>query len=262
MSELNLDKYIHEFQTQHYPTPEETIKNNATVLYKRKKFFLGELRHAMKFLGFLLMVIVYLKDISMLRLLLRLFSQFTLSNPYPSSHLFTDDSKKGLSKFLLVSVLAVNAFCICIHLTFGAYKESPGGDKNYLHGGMSLEFIGERMPWGRLELLIYDGLILTVQLLFHYLMCFIDDSKILEVQKPSPVSPDANDNPSDWAHSEYVDTAATSDGYNGDVNLLTIDILGTIKTVMSYENRFSMYPTDINADGPVYTTVPGAYTSV
>ena len=50
-SALNLQAELLEFQNLKYPTIQETITNNASILYKRKKFFLIELRESIQFLN-------------------------------------------------------------------------------------------------------------------------------------------------------------------------------------------------------------------
>lgn len=251
MADINLDQELPEFFTQQYPSPEETIINNNSTLYKRKKYFLGEVRHSMKFIGFLIIIMVYLRDISMVQLAIRGFCHYAVSNPYPSSHLYTEESKKGLAKFLLISILTVNGFCGMMHLVFGVETESPSGS-DYLYGGMTIEFIGERLPTGRLELFVYDMIILFDQLVLHTLMCFVDDSEVLTV-KPSRLQQEA----------EGTDDLMTkpydySDGYTGDVMLLTIDLVKSIRTVMSYENLGMDDPSAIQ-EGPFNYRVPGGF---
>lgn len=247
-----MEDQIREFTTQQFPTAEETQKNNASVLYKRKKFFLKDLRHHTEVLGFVMIIMIYLKDISMLRLALRGFCHYTLSNPYPRRYLYTEESKKGLIKFLLISTFAINGFCFAMHLLFGAYKTNPFGDHNYLFGGITVQFIGERLPYGRIELLAFDVMIFIDQIILHNLMCFIDDSVVLQTK---PVS--IND-ASDMSERENYN----GDGYNGDVNILKMYIIEDIKTIMSYENYFSsVYPESIETE-PSISAIPGGFINV
>ncbi|EGV64276.1 hypothetical protein CANTEDRAFT_113899 [Yamadazyma tenuis ATCC 10573] len=232
-----IEHIIRDYQQERYPSPEETRKNNATILYKRKKFFLGELRHSFRFMGFLLIVIVYLRDLSTTGLVLRGFSQYTLSNPYPSLHLYTEESKKGLSKFLLLTVIVLNGFYTLIHLVFGAYSSPPHGDKHFLHGSSTIEFIGERVPFGRLELLILDVMIFFFQVVLHNLMCYVQDFEILSVTVPH----DSISNPTQDIHSEWK-VHNDCDGYNGDVVLLCLDIISNIKVILSYRGGFTLSP--------------------
>lgn len=227
---MDSDQYIQQqltsFEAQSYPTVEQTIINNASVLYKRKKFFLQDLRQLIKSVGFIIIGLVYLRDLSMLGFAIRAFAQYSLSNPYPVSDArltLTEENKQVLSKFLLVEVLFSNSFIILIHLLFGAYKKSPSPDR-YLHGGMTIQFIGERLPWSRLELIIYDILILFFQVVYHNLMCTTDDSKVLEIK---PTAWNINDDEYSIDRSEIE-----GDGYSGNVSLIKLDLMKGIKEVL------------------------------
>lgn len=245
--EINLDSQLREFHTQQYPNPQETITNNASTLYKRKKFFLSDLRHSIKFIGFVMIILVYLRDLSMVQMATRGFSHYTLSNPYPSTHLYTDESKKGLAKFLLIKIFFINGFCIFMHLVFGVPTETVAEGDHYLYGGMTVEFIGERIPTGRLELLVYDVLILGCQMVLHNLMCFTSDSEILSVKPEQNVPDDLMAKPYNYL-----------DGYNGNVVLLNIDIVKSVKTVMSYEN-LGLYDPEAVREGGINYRFPGGF---
>lgn len=234
MSNINLENQLRDFQSQRFPTDEQTIINNASVLYKRKKYFLQDLRSSMKFLGFILLGIVYLRDLSMLRLVIRAFTQYSISNPYPTPSMritVSEESKKALTKFLLIGVFSGNVFCLLIHLLFGSYKvaESTNG---FLHGGMTLQFIGERVPFSTLELILLDIGILFVQLVYHSLMCMTDDSKVLEIKHPHKNTENTIDS--------MENSELEGDGYNGNVQLLTIDVLGNIRKALMFKERFQI----------------------
>lgn len=240
------------FENQLYPTPEETAVNNVSVLYKRKKFFLTSLRHDVKIIGFLLLTIVYLRDISMLRFIIRGFLQYTLSNPFPATHLYTEESKKSLIKMLLLSVFFINGFCVIIHLIFGSFSSNPIGG-HYLYGGMTVEFIGERTPINRLELVIYDLVIMFCQLVLHTIQCFVDDSEILLVKRSDT---DSLTDPTDDSNVLMKKLSDDNDGYNGKVMLISIHLLDSIKTVMSYETslQFDAYNPDLTTE-----SLPGTF---
>lgn len=226
MSQINIESQLRYFQDQKYPTVEQTVSNNASVLYKRKKFFLEDLRQTVQYLGFILLAIVYLRDLSMVQLGMRAFSQFSISNPFPTAHniLLSDENKRAISKFLLVGIIMGNGLCIIIHILFGRYSKSPYPD-GYLYGGLTVQFIGERIPYSTWELLALDVLVLGVQLVFHSLMCETRDSEVLELKKLEV----------NFSDGETIDKAyIESDGYNGNVYLLTIDFLKTSRKVLSY----------------------------
>lgn len=213
-----------EFLSQRYPTVEQTLVNNHLVLYKRKKFFLADLRHTLKALGFVLLCLIYLRDISIMRFALRGFLQYTISNPYPlpaSGISISDESKRALGRFLLISVLLANVMCFLVHLVFGVYDHSPSSD-GFLYGSLSVQFMGERLPRTRWELLALDLLVFGVQIVFHDLMCATEDSVVV-----------------DKAFDGEMGRDAEGDGYGGNVCLLRVFLWDDIKRVLLYNDRFT-----------------------
>lgn len=103
-----------------------------------------------------------------------------------------------------------------------------------------MQFIGERLPYGRLELLILDVFLLLIQTVYHSVMCVVDDSEILAVKIP-----DENPDP--------LDRHVVSDGYNGDVMLMELDLIGNVKKVMAYENHL------LFSRNTEYMRMPGSY---
>ncbi|KAK6204361.1 uncharacterized protein RJT21DRAFT_116759 [Scheffersomyces amazonensis] len=255
---MNLEAELRDFHTKKYPTIEQTIINNSSVLYKRKKFFLEDVRQSAKYIGFIIIGIIYLRDISMFRLALRAFIQYTISHPYPTANIrlnTSDENKRALTKTLLLGIINANAFCILIHLIFGVYKKSPSSD-GYLHGGMSLQFIGERVPYSTLELLILDVIIFFIQLIFHSLMCVVNDSEVLETKKSSTNIVQHGDNESiDKAHIE-------GDGYNGNVHLINITLTSNIRKVLRYEDKFSNPTNMLSEENVAPIRAPGGFVGV
>lgn len=227
---MSLDSQLHphtsEFDSQTYPTVEQTIINNASVLYKRKKHFLGDLRQLLNGLGMVLISIVYLRDMSMLGFILRAFSHYSLSNPFPvtdPSMMLAETSKQVLTKFLLIVVIASNVLIGTIHMVFGAYTKSPSPDK-YLHGGATIQFLGERVPYSRMELISLDLLIFFIQLVFHNLMCVTDDSEVLQTKAPQV----------NFEDEFAVDRSEIEgDGYSGNVSLIHIHLGKDLRHILT-----------------------------
>lgn len=244
---MNLESQIQEFQTQTYPTVEQTIQNNASLLYKRKRFFLEEFRQSINVIGFAVILLVYIRDQSSIRFFIRAFLQYSISNPFPLSTArleLTEETKKLHVKHLLISVILFNIICTLLHLIFGVYSESGTAD-GYFHGSLSIQFIGERLPYNRLELLIYDGIIFFTQLVYHNLMCLTDDSKVLETHHHQE------------GRNENLDTE--SDGYNGDVQLISIDLIPMIRKALEFSGRYNYLPTnDLNRSLST-PTFPGSF---
>ncbi|KAI3402763.2 hypothetical protein KGF56_004437 [Candida oxycetoniae] len=241
--QVNIEKELREFQNQKYPTVEETITNNSSVLYKRKKFFLNNLRESIQVIEIVLMVILYLRDLSFFKLLIRLSIHLSIShiNPQiPTLHL-SAQHKEAIIKISLRGIIFGNLFCIICHLIFGAYSHSVNTDA-FLHGGITIQFIGERYPYSRFELIALDLCIFATQLVFHHLVGVVDDSKVLDT-KPQ-VAAKRTQEESDAAESldSSIDkTLIEEDGYNGNVFLLTIDLFSGIKKVMNYNVQIEAY---------------------
>lgn len=237
MSKVNLEKELRDFQSQRYPSVDQILKSNADLLYRRKKFFLSDLRCLFKLLGFMLIVFLYFRDLSIMKLALRAHIQNCLSNPYPKASwglTISDKNKKSLRKFLLKQLLLGNAFCFIAHILFDKYPKHTLPD-GYTHGSMTIQFIGERSASYKFEILLWDVLICFCQLIYLCLMCAVDDSKVLEVKVPEgaiiqdELLEDINDD------SGYLE----GDGYGGNVNLLTLDLFRAAKTIYGERERLS-----------------------
>lgn len=227
---------VTDFDNQRYPTVEETVTNNASVLYKRKKFFLQDLRKLAGTLGYLLIGLVYLRDLNMTSFLARTIVQHFLSDPFPPlPHILGIDGasqEEARSYVKLVFILVSNGSAALFHLLTSTNKGSNVGD-GLLYGGLSVQFIGEQPPTSVWELLILDASVFILQMLFHAITCGVDDLEVLQ-----SVSTGVIDDESASISPEIV-----SNGYNGNVTLLTVDIFAHIKKVMLYRAqpmRFAM----------------------
>lgn len=222
MTELN-SGFETGFETQRYPTVEETVVNNVSTLYRRKKYFLADLRRLVGTLGYAIIVMVYLRDFSLILLCLRLLIQFLLSEPFPnmSPELgLPANLKENQANFLMRSVFLFNGVCVLYHILFPLSQGDVTLD-HYYHGSSTMQFIGELGPisiWGTLA---YDAAILCLQLVFHALMCGTDDLEVLSVAVPN--------------RDEYgsVSLEAVSDGFNGNVTVISIDVLANIKKYLA-----------------------------
>lgn len=210
------------FDTQRYPTVEQTIVNNTSVLYKRKKFFLQDLRQLMKGLGFVLVALIYLQDNSLFAFITRAFVQYSLHNPFPTpqARLLSDETKQVIAKFLLVELMVVNLVVIVLHLVFGVWvAEAPD---HFTHGGLTVQFIGEQLVSTRFTVVVLDLLLFFEQLVFYSLMCATDDSKVLATTREMGEGDDS-----------FMDRfEIEGDGYTGTVHLMEIDVLGDVWEVL------------------------------
>ncbi|CAK7910099.1 hypothetical protein CAAN1_21S02014 [[Candida] anglica] len=237
---MTLQDEVNSFTEMRYPPASEIIVNNASVLYKRKKYFLEDIRRICHVMGFVIIAIVYLRDLSFLRFVVRALTQYFISNPYSKMNermVIPDEIKRIRAKALLIGILGSNTFCILTHLLFGVYTKSPsdrdivtggtGGAAGYLYGSMTVQFIGESLPFSRFELILMDLVILLIQVTYHSLMCVIDVSSVLEPKRDLL----------DEGNASYE-----ADGYGGNVDLVDIDVIANVRLVLGYSDRAEMPP--------------------
>ncbi|OBA24349.1 hypothetical protein METBIDRAFT_37624 [Metschnikowia bicuspidata var. bicuspidata NRRL YB-4993] len=217
------------FTSLRYPSVEETLRNNASLLIKQKRLFLADLRTLMGTLGCALIGILYLRDMSILLFCLRATVQFLLSSPYAAHFnygtLLQEEARKEQRWFLFWSVVLVNGVSFLDHLILGTYRTSSAGDRQ-LHGSWTVQFIGERLPRGRSELVVFDGLIVVMQLVYFCLMCTTSDLAVLQ-------GPLADLSLKD----EAVLLDVVSDGFDGNVHILTVDVWEGVRALWRYDRH-------------------------
>ncbi|KAG5417658.1 hypothetical protein I9W82_005294 [Candida metapsilosis] len=313
MQPINLEQELHNFQTQKYPTLQETILNNRKVLAKRKKFFIADLKQSVQLIEIVTIVIIYLRDLSFFKLFLRSIIHFTILsiNPDYISKYYTNSYSslvhtKTMIKMSFRGVLSINCFCFLMHLIFGVYSKSPSnsgqnGDEaiGYLYGGLTVQFMGERLPFCRVELMGLDLVVFGAQLVLLYLHGVVGNEEVFEeeegeemrenegdgsrVDRPRSSAPRADgvssqssmeDIPlsellsSNGHHEEEEDihhgvidkARIEGDGYNGNVELLTIDLFDGIRKMI----KLKVIPSSGESSGlsTSSSTLPGAFPRV
>lgn len=206
------------FLSQRYPTVEQTLANNVSSLYQQKRLLLADLRSLIGSVGCVLIAIAYLRDVSFIPVFFRLVSQLSLSVATKTfSQLSLSPAEKAEQRmFLLFGVVAGALISITLHLIYGSYKSSDMRD-HQLHGGFTVQFIGERVPYGTWELLLFDTLIFCSQYVYFCIMWVADDLAILL----NPVADISSDE-------VPISNELISDGFDGNVFILTIDLWGCL----------------------------------
>ncbi|KAJ8140489.1 hypothetical protein OY671_006325 [Metschnikowia pulcherrima] len=215
------------FTSSRYPNVEQTLSNNAVQLYKQKRQFLADLRTLMNTSVAVLVGILYLRDVSIFLLILRVSFQFALGSPFSGQlrYVLTEEARKEQRWFFICTIFIVNSISALSHVYYGSYSASRAVD-GQLHGSWSVQFIGERLPRGRLELLVFDSLICGLQILYFCLMCTTDDSEVLS---GGVSSASLND--------DSISSDLVSDGYDGHVFLLTLDVWASVSNSLRIERR-------------------------
>lgn len=232
METIEIESLLKKFKSNDQPCKQQTTNNNFKVLQKKRTHFYNELRYLTRILGFVILVIVYFKDISIIRLSIRSLTHCAIARPYSSSKLgisLTETNKKVLSKFLMYLILITNVTSTFIYLFFGSYKQKVYFDKK-LHGGLSIQFIGDRLPFFKFEIVFYDFFFFLVQVLFHALMCTIDQINETSIKDENQMKFNKE--------TDFYKAKMVFDGSNGKIVLFKLNILEYIKNVLKYNEKF------------------------
>ncbi|KAI5951420.1 hypothetical protein KGF54_004494 [Candida jiufengensis] len=200
---------------------------------------------------------------------------------------------QGMIKMSLKVICYGNIGIILLHLIFspaspGTLNRSGDGFSGFSNGGLTVQFIGERLPYNRFELIALDLLCFFIQLLMLYIIGIVDNSHILGLQnqlEPNAtlqdtttttenVQPQNNQEEEEEEEEEEEQThrhklqLEENDGYNGNVMLLTIDLIKGIEIIMNIKinlmdsaSRSSLSSSTDDNSGFQLGSLPGAFPS-
>ncbi|KAK4099797.1 DUF1746-domain-containing protein [Parathielavia hyrcaniae] len=100
---------------------------------------------------------LYYMECSLFRFLIRLCPHYSFLTP-------RDEVRLPGGQPPIYLVLAPSVLCILAHLSF-ALPDAGEATRGYLHGGVIIDFIGQKPPRSRLAFLLFDLVILAVQCL-------------------------------------------------------------------------------------------------
>ncbi|KAF2717410.1 DUF1746-domain-containing protein [Polychaeton citri CBS 116435] len=135
----------------------EQRKKNGKLFNRKRSDLLEDLIRNVDILIFAELSTLYYMDCSFLRLILRGVVQFVLLTPKPA--LFPEPPRQ---RPYVGAIFGSNLFCIMMHIL--AY--TPTGSeqtRGYLHGGLAMDFIGQKGPSSKLHLVLLDLLVLALQ---------------------------------------------------------------------------------------------------
>lgn len=144
------------------PTPSQITarrKKNRENFNRRRGDLLDDLLRSLDVLTYAELGVVYYMDCSTPLLLLRSVLQLLYLTP---KHALLPQPPNG-SRFLAL-IVAANALCIFLHAIRVAPAALPGHDRGYLHGGLVLDFIGQKGPSSKIQLVGLDFLVLGLQI--------------------------------------------------------------------------------------------------
>jgi hypothetical protein len=94
---------------------------------------------------------------SFIRFMLRSLVQFVLLTPKPPTFVQPPDQQPFVG-----AVLGANILCIALHLWFIPVTGTEA-TRGYLHGGLAMDFIGQKGPASRFTLVLFDLLVMALQ---------------------------------------------------------------------------------------------------
>ncbi|KAL3961984.1 hypothetical protein ACCO45_003507 [Purpureocillium lilacinum] len=126
----------------------------------KKLTFITHLLKTLDLVVFAELSALYYMECSMFRFLLRAAGQYTYLTPKDNSFPFFMPA----SRLHVLLVVIPNLVCMLLHL-FGRLPHGPGFHRGYQHGGLIIDFVGQRPPTYRLYYVLADVVILAVQCL-------------------------------------------------------------------------------------------------
>ncbi|KAK9388375.1 hypothetical protein V1515DRAFT_442223 [Lipomyces mesembrius] len=152
------------------------------LLEKRRQEFGRHLIRSLDVLSYCHLLYVYLMDISLLRLLLRSIVQLNYLTPKPFPI-----PRMARTPIVYFVILIANTYCLLVHLfaNLPVSREANGG---YLHGGLTIEFIGQKAPASRLQLICSDIIVVTLQIVILTISNNMNDEESTTTPVPTSLS--------------------------------------------------------------------------
>ncbi|KAI0022220.1 DUF1746-domain-containing protein [Xylariomycetidae sp. FL0641] len=122
----------------------------------KKWHFLTSLAHNLDTLVYAELCVLYYMDCSFFRLFLRWIAQALFISPKPEETLLI------VPNYHVSAIAGPNLFCMFLHLV-SSLPEAGEATRGYLHGGILIDFIGQKAPTSKFYLVLLDILLLGLQ---------------------------------------------------------------------------------------------------
>ncbi|OBR15489.1 hypothetical protein CH63R_00669 [Colletotrichum higginsianum IMI 349063] len=126
----------------------------------RKFDFMTQLLRNLDALVYAELCALYYMECSILRFAVRVYGQHHWLTPKPDDYPLTMEAARSQ----VISVFVPNLLCILLHI-FTSLPTAGEATRGYLHGGVIVDFIGQKPPTSRLTFLAFDCIILAIQCL-------------------------------------------------------------------------------------------------
>ncbi|KAH8885167.1 DUF1746-domain-containing protein [Thozetella sp. PMI_491] len=139
-------------------TAEATRKQRRKSGQAKKLQFMIHLLKNLDMLFFAEICVLYYMECSLPRLLLRVLPHYLFFTPKADTFLQT----LGPQRPQVFAIFAPNILCMLAHLIWPPPRASEA-TRGYLHGGVIVDFIGQKAPTSKFSLLLLDLVVLGVQ---------------------------------------------------------------------------------------------------
>ncbi|KAK4499619.1 hypothetical protein PRZ48_010137 [Zasmidium cellare] len=136
---------------------QERRKKNRENFNKRRGELLDDLIKSVDLLVYAELSTIYYMDCSFLRFLLRGFVQLIWLTPKPA--MFPEPPP---NRPYIGMIFGTNILCLLLHMWASA-PSAGEATRGYLHGGMAMDFIGQKGPSSKLHLILLDLLVVFLQ---------------------------------------------------------------------------------------------------
>lgn len=118
---------------------------------------------------------LYYMDCSFIRLMLRWAPQWLYLSPKP------EHISIFIPNYPIGAIVGPNVLCMLLHLIFSPPQTSEAS-RGYLHGGILIDFIGQKAPTSKLTFLLLDIVVLCLQCFM--LIVSMEKDRIKKIVKP------------------------------------------------------------------------------
>ncbi|EJT73413.1 hypothetical protein GGTG_10252 [Gaeumannomyces tritici R3-111a-1] len=140
------------------PSPPESAAQRRKAGMYRKFLFMTHLMTNLDALVYAEICALYYMDCSFFRLLMRVLVQSFFLSPKSDEFVLLMPTHRPH----VVAVLAPNLLCMLLHL-LTSLPTAGESTRGYLHGGVIIDFVGEKAPTSKFKLLLLDMLVLALQ---------------------------------------------------------------------------------------------------
>ncbi|RYP23311.1 hypothetical protein DL765_001220 [Monosporascus sp. GIB2] len=156
-----------------------SLSQKAKEGLSQKLRFLIHLVYTLDTLVHAELCVLYYMDCSFFRLMIRWVAQALFISPR------AEDTFLNVPNYHVSAIVAPNIICIFLHLVT-SLPFAGEASRGYLHGGVLIDFIGQKAPTSKLSLLLLDFMIFGIQCLM--LAVNMEKERIRKVVKPPRVS--------------------------------------------------------------------------